>query len=119
MQCAARTACGARGAVGFENILAQRARIDDFAPQLALLDVAEDARRAGVPQLPPGMLFPQPAAEIEHARGGPNIESSLEVSALHRIEQRRRKFGIRREDGMAGGDGRQQAAHIGFRAQCC
>jgi hypothetical protein len=120
---AARTARGASGPGGFGVGSARIARIDHRPPQLALVDVAQDARQGGIRQLPPDVLLPQPTAEIAYPRSGPNLAARVSVSPLDRIEQRRRKLRVRRQNGMACRDSRHQARHVGFRAlsgaQCC
>ncbi len=123
MDGAARTPRGAGGPGRFGKGSARLARIDHRPPQLALVDVAQDARQGGVGQLTLDVLLPQPTAEIAYPRSGPNIAARVSVSSLDRIEQRRSKLGVRRQNGMAGRDGRHQACHVGFGAssgaQCC
>jgi hypothetical protein len=120
---AAGASRGAGGPGRFGKGSTRLARLDHRPPQLALLDVAQDARQGGVRQLPLDVLLPQPAAEIAYPRSGPNVAARVSVSSLDRIEQRRRQLGVRRQNGMAGRDGRHQACHVGFRAssgaQCC
>src|SRR6202041_4202374 len=70
-----------------ENLLTQVARLDDRPPQFAFIDVAENSRQCGVRQLAVDVRFPQPAAEIAHARSRPKIEAGILMRSLHGIEQ--------------------------------
>src|SRR3984885_9134980 len=93
--------------------------VDPPPPQLPLLDLAQGSGRCGVLELPRGMLFAKPAAEIAHPRGGPNVQARIQLRPFHRIEQRGRKFGVGCENRMAVRDGRHQAGQGGFDAQRC
>jgi len=95
------------------------ARLDHRPPQFAFIGVAENSRQCGVRQLAVEVRFSQPAAEIAHARSRPKIEAGILMRSLDGIEQRSRKLGVRRENGMAFRDGRHQAGNGGFRAQSC
>ena len=89
------------------------------APQLALFHLAQQARRDGVVELPLHMLLAQPARIVAHSGSRPDLIAGIAMNALDRIEQCRRQFGIRRENGTAGRDGRQQGGRNAIHAQCC
>ncbi len=102
---APRTARGARGAGGFEHVPARsRSSRSPSRHNSRSSTVAEHARRARRRATAGGVLLAQPAAEIAHARRGPDVAAGRLMAALDRIEQRRRKFGVRRKHGVAGLD---------------
>jgi hypothetical protein len=54
-----------------------------------------------------------------HSRSWPDLIAGIAVNALDSVEQRVRKFRIRRENSPAGRDGRQQGGRNTLHAQCC
>ncbi len=65
------------------------------------------------------MLLAQPARIVAHLGSWPDLIAGIAVNALDRIEQCGGQFRIRRENGTAGRDGRQQGGRNAFHAQCC
>jgi hypothetical protein len=54
-----------------------------------------------------------------HSRSRPDLIAGIAVNALDGVEQRVRQFRIRRENGPAGRNGRQQGGRNALHAQCC
>jgi hypothetical protein len=114
-----RVACaprGARGAGRLEKGFADIARENHFAPQLALFDIGQQTRQRRA-QLALGIPLAQPASEFTDLRGRPDVVTRMDVGAFHHRHQRRRKLGVRRQDGVAGRGGlanlRRLVSHVG------
>ena len=65
------------------------------------------------------MLFAQPAREVTNFWSWPDFIAGIAVEALDRVEQRGGQFRIRRQNGAASRQGRQQGGRNTVRAQCC
>jgi len=115
--CTPRALCRGSGARGLENALGEFAALHDGQPQLALLDLVEDAQRRGVRRLAPQMLFAQPRREIANARRRPHGDTRVAPGSLGAIEQDRRELCGRREDRRARREGGPYVARNARRVQ--